>query len=221
MSRIALKFQILGNYLTGLTGDVTATGAGGPGSQSTTIASGVVSNSKLSTMVAHTFKGNNTGSTAAPLDLTATELTAELNAFTDTLKGLTPASGGGTSNFLRADGTWAAPSGGSGATIELDNLGVTAVNADIIPDGQVTWSLGTQSLSWANVAVQNLISPTGGALTITADSYLQMDSLFVNLPQGASDPSDGGLRAGAIYYNTGDGKIKMYNGATWETITSL
>lgn len=41
--------------------------------------------------------------------------TALLNAFTSALKGLVPASGGGTTNFLRADGTWAAPPGG-GAT---------------------------------------------------------------------------------------------------------
>jgi hypothetical protein len=31
---------------------------------------------------------------------------ADLNAFTNTLKGLAPASGGGTVNYLRADGTW-------------------------------------------------------------------------------------------------------------------
>lgn len=41
--------------------------------------------------------------------------TALLNAFTSALKGLVPASGGGTTNFLRSDGTWAAPPGG-GAT---------------------------------------------------------------------------------------------------------
>ncbi len=35
------------------------------------------------------------------------------NLATTTLKGLTPASGGGTTNFLRADLTWAAPAGGS------------------------------------------------------------------------------------------------------------
>jgi hypothetical protein len=45
------------------------------------------------------------------LDATAV---ASLNVFTDTLKGITPASGGGTSNFLRADGTWATPPGGGG-----------------------------------------------------------------------------------------------------------
>ncbi|MCX7646859.1 MAG: phage tail repeat domain-containing protein, partial [Rhodobacteraceae bacterium] len=38
--------------------------------------------------------------------------TALLETFTATAKGLAPASGGGTTNFLRADGTWAAPPGG-------------------------------------------------------------------------------------------------------------
>lgn len=35
--------------------------------------------------------------------------------FTSTEKGTVPASGGGTTNFLRADGTWAAPAGGGGS----------------------------------------------------------------------------------------------------------
>jgi hypothetical protein len=46
--------------------------------------------------------------------LTPTQVTADLNLFTSTLQGLTPLSGGGTTNFLRADGTWAAPPGGGG-----------------------------------------------------------------------------------------------------------
>jgi hypothetical protein len=37
-----------------------------------------------------------------------------LPLFTSTTAGLAPLSGGGTSNFLRADGTWAAPAGGGG-----------------------------------------------------------------------------------------------------------
>ena len=41
--------------------------------------------------------------------------TAQLNAFSSSLKGLAPASGGGTANFLRADGTWATPAGGGDA----------------------------------------------------------------------------------------------------------
>lgn len=43
-------------------------------------------------------------------------LTAALNTATSLLKGLAPASGGGTTNFLRADMTWAAPPGGGGGT---------------------------------------------------------------------------------------------------------
>lgn len=47
---------------------------------------------------------------------TAAAQTALLDPFTSALKGLVPASGGGTANFLRADGTWAAPGGGGGLT---------------------------------------------------------------------------------------------------------
>lgn len=99
--------------ITQLTGDVTA--GPGSGSQAATIASNVVSNTKLSQMASHTYKGNNTGSTANAADITSTQLTADLNLFTTSLQGLVPASGGGTSNFLRADGSFAVPPGtGSG-----------------------------------------------------------------------------------------------------------
>ncbi len=43
--------------------------------------------------------------------MTATQATAGLNAFTSLLAGLAPASGGGTTAFLRADATWATPPG--------------------------------------------------------------------------------------------------------------
>lgn len=66
----------------------------------------------------HTHTASNiSDSTAAGRSmLTAADAAAQtalLNAFTSALKGLVPASGGGTTNFLRADGTWAAPGGGS------------------------------------------------------------------------------------------------------------
>jgi len=49
-------------------------------------------------------------------------VTAFLSVFTDLLQGVVPASGGGTSNFLRADGAWAEPpSGGGGGGPALDN----------------------------------------------------------------------------------------------------
>jgi hypothetical protein len=102
-----------------LTGDVTA--GPGTGSQVATIAAHAVSNGKLAQMPTLTIKGNNTGGTADPLDLTVAQVNAILPAFTSSLKGLTPSSGGGTTNFLRADGSWAAPAGG----------GITQLTGDV------------------------------------------------------------------------------------------
>ena len=42
----------------------------------------------------------------------------QVETFTDTTEGVVPASGGGTSNFLRADGTWSTPGGGGGLTFQ-------------------------------------------------------------------------------------------------------
>jgi hypothetical protein len=64
------------------------------------------------------------GSGGSPTDLSYTAGTRLLSSSTGTdvtlplfgaaAAGLTPASGGGTSNYLRADGTWATPPGGGG-----------------------------------------------------------------------------------------------------------
>jgi hypothetical protein len=79
----------------------------------TQLADDAVTNAKLANMAEATIKGRAVGAgTGDPTDLTATQATAILNAFTDALKGLAPASGGGTANFLRADGSWAIPSSG-------------------------------------------------------------------------------------------------------------
>jgi hypothetical protein len=79
----------------------------------------------LATIAAHTFLANNTGATASPIAITGTQATAELDVFTSTLKGVAPLSGGGTTNFLRADGTWAAPAGGTGHVIQDNTVSRT------------------------------------------------------------------------------------------------
>src|ERR1035437_7976221 len=72
-----------------------------------------VKNRFLAQMPTLTLKGNNTGSTANPQDLTVAQVNAILPVFTSALNGLVPLSGGGTTNFLRADGTWTTPTIGN------------------------------------------------------------------------------------------------------------
>lgn len=90
-------------------GDVTSAGDG-----ATTIANDAVTNAKLANMSSGAIKGRVSAGSGDPEDLTGAQATALLDTFTSGAKGLAPASGGGTTNFLRADGTWAAPAGGGG-----------------------------------------------------------------------------------------------------------
>ena len=121
-------------------GDITVSGSG----SIWTINAAAVNNSKLSNMAANTIKGNNTGSPTAPIDLTTAQTTAMLDVFTDTLKGLTPASGGGTANYLRADGTWATPTGTGGVT-DGDKGDITVSNAG------ATWTIDNGAVTYAKI----------------------------------------------------------------------
>ncbi len=172
--------------ITSLTGDVTASGPGAAAATlaattnaTLTTLSGLTTASSLSTVgtigtgtwhgtaVAPQYGGtglNTSASTGFPSIssgtwsiLTATQLTADLNLFTTALQGLAPASGGGTTNYLRADGTWAAPPGTAGANTTLSNLGTTSINASLIPNAFNTLNLGSASTgTWLGVYCENL-----------------------------------------------------------------
>lgn len=146
-----------GDQTITLTGDVTGSGTG---SFAATIATNAVTNAKLAQMPAHTFKGNNTAGTANALDLTQTQLTAELNQFTTTLQGVVPGSGGGSVNFLRADGTWAAPA----------DTGITQLTGD------VTAGPGSGSQASSLVATSNATLTTLSGLT-TAGSLATVGTI--------------------------------------------
>jgi hypothetical protein len=68
----------------------------------------------IATIANNTVLGNVSGSPASPIALTTAQHTTLVDIFTSTLKGTVPASGGGTTTFLRADGTWSTPAGGGG-----------------------------------------------------------------------------------------------------------
>lgn len=83
---------------------------------------------KIQDIATASLVGRTSGGTGDAEVLTSAQATALLDVFSDVLKGLVPASGGGTVNFLRADGTWAAPPGGGGptATTDLTDVDPTA-----------------------------------------------------------------------------------------------
>lgn len=125
-----------------LTGDVTASAD----SNATTIAADAVTTAKIindavtyakmqNVSATSRFLGRITAGAGDAEELTGTQATTLLDTFTSGLKGLVPASGGGTANFLRADGTFAAPSTTPSLTvIQTGSLsGSSAITITSIP----------------------------------------------------------------------------------------
>lgn len=148
-------------------GDITVSSSG----TVWTIDAGVVSNAKLATVATATLKGRVAAGTGAPTDLTGTQATTLLDAFTTSLKGLAPASGGGTVNYLRADGTWAAPPGtGTVTTVSVVTAnGVSGSVATATTTPAITLTLG--AITPTSVAASTWIKTTPktvGTLTAAA-----------------------------------------------------
>jgi hypothetical protein len=114
--------------------------------------------------------------------LTGTETTSLLNNFTAALKGLAPLSGGGTTNFLRADGTWAAPPGGGGTPTDITVADesadttcfpafFTAATGDLEPKTNAGWEfdalLGTMTINGITIEA-----------TVPFLSYFETDAPF-------------------------------------------
>lgn len=135
----AISGSNTGDQVITLTGDVTGSGTG---SFAATIAPDAVGNDKLANMAFGTIKARITAGSGNPDDATGTDVTALLDIFTSGAKGLAPASGGGTTNFLRADGSWAVPAGGGGGSpggvsgeLQFNNAGAFGGAADVEIEG--------------------------------------------------------------------------------------
>lgn len=225
--------------ITSLTGDVTATG---PGSAVATIANGVVTNAKLAIMAANTLKGNNTGITGAPLDLTVTQATAMLNPFVGDsgsggVKGLVPAPSAGDAaaqKFLSAAGTWNVPSGTGGSgnvngpssstthaiAIYADSTGTLLLNTDT----NITTGGGKTSIG-SVVNALNLQSGTntyfiGQEIQITTASGSSTTITNITAGQTIEIDSLGDFQALAVGAVTISGDTATYAANNDVTITS-
>jgi len=189
-----------GDQTITLTGDITGSGTG---SFAATIASSAVTNAKLANVLTATFKGRTTAGTGSPEDLSATQATALLDLFSSSLKGLVPSSGGGSTNFLRADGTWAAPSGTGGGAGTVTTVSVTSANgisgtvANATSTPAITLALG--AITPTSVTSSTISGPSATNLIISGGSA----GGAITLSQGTS---------GGIALNpAGSGTTTVYN----------
>ncbi|QDK36862.1 tail fiber domain-containing protein [Bdellovibrio sp. NC01] len=195
--------QAAGNYITALTGDVTATG---PGSVASTVAKLQGSTLTITTPANKDYlKYNGTAFVNSPLaasDLSGTIPAANLPAFT----GDVTSSAGSTTLTLAAAGT-----AGTYYKVTTDSKGrVTSGAASLV-------AADIPSLDWAKIT-------TGKPNTLSG--YGIIDQLVSNaggtpsIQTGVDASKPGTPSAGAIYFATDSKVIYQYNGGTWVSIAS-
>lgn len=163
---------------------------------------------RLADIATASFLGRTSAGPGVVETLTATQATALLDNFTSTLKGLVPLSGGGTTNFLRADGTWTAPPGTQGSFDFGDGSDSTcAFDGVATPVCGATLSGSTYTLTRTVVAQNESVS--GGVIILTQGwaDYVNgtlSGSGLIHRPGGAgSGTSGGGGATGNNFFGPG------------------
>lgn len=139
-----------------------------------------VTNAKLANMATQTIKGRTTAGTGVPEDLTAAQATALLNAVVGDAgaggtKGLVPAPAAGDAaalKFLKADGTFAAPSGNSGYILLQDQKAANTAGGSSVATTWTKRDMNTEVADTANLAsiASNVISLAAGTYKVKATS---------------------------------------------------
>lgn len=181
-------------------------------------------------------------------EYTNAQLTALIANFSSSLSGGVPASGGGSVNFLRADGSWAAPAGG-GNTTNASNLtdhapvvgsgGTTGIKTlAALTSGQImigstgadpalaTITMGA-GLNGATGAGSFTITPAGrtavadaNCAALTNASALEAFTTVLTAARSCTLPAASALLAGQriCFVDEGDGTNPAINGANTVTI---
>jgi hypothetical protein len=185
------------NFLTGadIRNVVTPTGSGiaisGNVSGNATTGSSTTVTISQSPIPNDTVMGNVSGSTATPVALSQAQLTSIVNLFTSSLSGTVPGSGGGTANFLRADGTWNIPAGSAAIANDtvLGNISGSTATPVALTQTQLTTLINifTATLSGAVPA------SAGGTTTfLRADASFAVPPTFTSGAAGYVPASGGG-----------------------------
>jgi len=125
-----------------------------------------------------------------------------LPLFTSTLAGLTPASGGGTTNFLRADGTWAEPPGGTVTSVSFTApTGFSVSGSPITESGTLALAYDTGYQGFTSAESSKLAGIADGAeVNVNADwDATGGDAEILNKPTlGGAAALDVGTTAGTV-----------------------
>lgn len=221
---VAGDFPTLNQNTTGTASNITGT----TNSTITTLSalslphtqlSGQATLAQLPSIGSNTVLGNVTGGSAVPTALSQAQLTATVNNFTSILSGTVPASGGGTTTYLRADGTWATAGGGSGT---VTSVALTAPSLFSVSGSPVT-SAGTLTLAYSGTALPVANGGTGLTAiptTPTASTFAAWDANS-NLP--ARNHVEGytttATSATAVVLTVGSTKNQFFTGTLAQPVT--
>jgi hypothetical protein len=144
------------------------------------LGTGTVPLTAVATEADQTVLGNVSGGAASPIALSVAQLRTLIAVFGSAVTGLVPASGGGTTNFLRADGSWTTPPAG-GTASEGCLVGLTA-DATLTADNTlrtIAWTAEAYDDGYhaANAATIVIPAGKGGAGTrFRVDAGLSYDA---------------------------------------------
>lgn len=176
-----------GDQTITLTGDVTGSGTG---SFAATIANDAVSNVKLANMAANTIKGNNTGGSADPVDLTVAQTKTLLAISSSDVSGLGSLATASSVNLsTQASGTLQAaqaPAHTGDVTSSAGSLALTVAN-DAVTFAKI------QNSSGASVLVgRGSAAGAGDFQEITLGTNLSMSGTTLNASGGGLSDGDKG-----------------------------
>ena len=187
--------DVSGAMVLGDKGDITVSGTG----DTWEIDNQTIPYYKIQNVTTNTLLGRVTSGTGSMEEISPTTVTSILNLFTSSLKGLVPASGGGTSTFLRADGNWATP---------VDNQGVVSINSD---------TSATHTIQGTSNKI--VVVTTGGVTTLNTGSDVEL-----NTNKGAANgyaSLDANTRIPTVQLGTGTASASNFlrGDGSWATPT--